>query len=92
MNPKALEQLYALLIAEDELLVLELLDITAEDLVTAFIHKVKVRHDYITSYYEDTTTASDETSRREEERFGPRGLGSLSVWEDAGFEIEKGDL
>jgi hypothetical protein len=88
---KTTSQLYDLLIHEDELTVLELLDLTAEDLATAFIHRIRERNGIINNYYEDTGKAY-ETSRREEERLGPRGLGNRSVWEDAGFEIEDEDF
>ena len=88
---KTLGQLYPLLEAEEETIVLELLDLTSPELVNTYKYKVRQRHDYISKYYEDfpDNDESEETPYpRDEERFGPRGLGSKSVWEEAGFEEE----
>lgn len=84
---KHLGQLYSLLEKEDEITVLELLDITSPELVDSFKHKVRKRYDYVCKFYEESSE-EEEVAIRDEERNEPRGLGSKSVWEEAGFDIE----
>ena len=52
MNP-TLSQVQTLLSLEDEITVLELLDISSEELVEAFKHKVRERKMYLNKHYEE---------------------------------------
>ena len=89
MNPKPLEQLYSILDHEEETIVLELLDLTSPELVATYKHRVRQRHDYISKYYEGIPNEGEweeaEVPYPREER-EPRGLGSRSVWVEAGFD------
>ena len=86
---KTLEQLYPIMEAEEETIVLELLDLTSPELVATYKYKVRQRHDYISKYYEDTPNIeTEEAAYYPREEYEPRGLGSKSVWEEAGFDCE----
>jgi hypothetical protein len=68
-----LSDLIELLLQEDELTILELLDITSEELVLAFKSKLKQRKNYVEKYFDEELTA-------EEEAFG-NGV-HIETWED----------
>ena len=86
MNP-TLAQVYTLLSLEDEITVLELLDISSEELVDAFKHKVRERKAYLNKHYEEDIE-EERTCRKHNEA---SGLGSKEVWTQAGFEKEGSD-
>ncbi|CAB4217540.1 hypothetical protein UFOVP1590_58 [uncultured Caudovirales phage] len=86
MTP-SIAQVQTLLCLEDEITVLELLDITSEELVIMFLHKIRERKDYLNKYYEETSQ-KEKPNRRYSEA---NRLGSRKVWEDAGYEAEGSD-
>lgn len=86
-----LTQLHDMLLEENEVVVLELLDITAEELLVTYKYKIRQRHGFISKYYEESGEEEEVSSRSEEREDRPRGLGSRSAWEDAGFEQDDRD-
>lgn len=66
-------ELLEMLAHEDELTILELLDISSDDLVAAFRHKLKARRDYVSQYF-------DEELSPEEKKYG-YGM-HIETWED----------
>lgn len=86
---KTLEQLYPIMEAEEETIVLELLDLTSPELVQAYKYKVRQRHDYISKYYEDVPNIEEhEEIPYQREEGEPKGLGSREVWQNAGFDCD----
>ena len=84
----SISQLCAILSLEDETTVLELLDISSEELVDTFKHKVRERKLYLSKHYEeDLEEQSSEGSLRKHSE--ATGLGSKQVWKDAGFDLEE---
>jgi len=83
----SIAQVQTLLCLEDEITVLELLDITTEELVIMFLHKIRERKDYLNKYYEETSQ-KEATHRKPSEA---SRLGSREVWENAGYEAEGSD-
>ena len=82
----SLAQIQTLLSLEDEVTVLELLDISSEELVDAFKHKIRERKAYLNKHYEEDIEEEKHFRKHNE----GSGLGSRAVWEDAGFAREEG--
>ena len=85
MKPPTLAQITDLILQEDEVTVLELLELTTEDLVESFKHKIRERKSYLNHYYEDNFE-EEKPLRKVTDSYR---LGSKKTWEDAGFDLEK---
>ena len=84
MRQIPLLDLYDILRNEEETTVLELLEITSEELVAAFKSKIRTKKGYLDKYYE--AEQEEELIREFSEA---TGLSSKEVWENAGFDLEK---
>lgn len=84
---RSLAELYALLLQEDEVTLLELLDLNTEEILTLFKYKVRRRHDYISKFYEESRE-EEETQIREEERYATGRGSDRSYWQEEGYDLE----
>ncbi len=75
----------ALLELEEETRVLELLEITSEELVLHFKERVRDKLVYLINYYEENNQEKNSFCRQSE----ATGLSSKEVWENAGYELER---
>jgi hypothetical protein len=84
MRQIPLLDLYDILRDEEETTVLELLEITSEELVAAFKAKIRAKKGYLDKYYE---AEQEEELIREFSKAA--GLGSKEAWEAAFGELEE---
>ena len=84
MRQIPLLDLYDIMKNEEETTVLELLEITSEELVAAFKGKIRAKKGYLDKYYEEE---QEEELIREFTQAA--GLGSKEVWESAFGELEE---
>lgn len=87
---RTLGELYEFLVKEDEITVLELLDLTSEELVNAFKYKVRSRKGYIVKFYEDESDGEPQ-SKEESEEGEQRRMGRKALWEETGIDCEEAE-